>query len=38
MNFKKVGYGGNNDELVQEIEIMIELLKKDQKKNEKPVT
>ena len=36
MKFKMVGYGGNNDVLVQEIEIMIELVK-EQEKNTKPV-
>ena len=38
IRFKKVGYGGNNEELVQEIDIMIDLLKKEQNKSGEPVT
>ena len=31
LNFKKVGYSGNNDQMVQEIGLMIELIKKNAK-------
>ncbi|UJH92446.1 TlpA family protein disulfide reductase [Antarcticibacterium sp. 1MA-6-2] len=35
MNFKKVGYGGNNEKMVQELELMIELLNSNEKATEK---
>lgn len=36
MNFKTMGYGGNNEQMVQELELMIELLNSQAKSSNKP--